>query len=484
MKKDNLLTLLILISLVLGVLVGQYLLHNPIVGAFESELAAAAAAAEARPDDAAAKAALGTVSAPGVLLKRLGAAADPWRTIGDLTFIRPLRALVIPLVFASVLCGVTSIGNPRRLGLVGGATLGYYFLTSLLAVTLGLALVTAFQPGAGVSSSSLSAGGQSAFQSEGIETKVSGGPTTVAGSFVALLYDIVPNNILKAAVDGNTLGIIVFAVVGGLALVLAGPVAKPVTELMEGVNAALLKVVMWVIWLAPIGILCLVASRVGEVGLAQLVGPLAKYMMVVMAGLTTHLVVVLPIVLAVLGRCNPYKFIWDMRRVIVTAFSTGSSNATLPVTIEECQRHGCSKRAVSFSVPLGATVNMNGTALYEAVAVSFLFQMFATDNPEFNLGLGQQFIILVTATLAAIGAAGIPGAGLVTMAIVIGAVNSSLRATGGEGAPQLPMWTIGIIVGVDRVLDMCRTVVNVMGDAVGARIITRLAPDDEPASHA
>lgn len=489
MKKENILTLLILLSLVLGVLIGQFLLHDPIAARFDatnpaSELMSLRDKAGANPSDEAAQHAAAAISAPGAMQKELASAADPWRTVGDLLFIRPLRALVIPLVFASVLCGVTSIGNPRRLGLIGGATLSYYLFTTLLAVMLGLALVNMFQPGAGVSSESLSSGGQAAFKGEGIDSKVSAAPTSVAGSFIMLLYDIIPNNILKTAVDGNTLGVIVFAVVAGLALVLAGGVAKPVIDFMEGVNAALLKIVMWVIWLAPIGILCLVAARVGEVGLAQLVGPLAKYMMVVVVGLVLHLFAVLPVVLAVLGRCNPYKFLWDMRRVIITAFSTSSSNATLPVTIEECQRNGCSKRAVSFSVPLGATVNMNGTALYEAVAVSFLFQMFAHDNPAFNLGLGQQFIILVTATLAAIGAAGIPGAGLVTMAIVIGAVNSSLRATGGVDAPQLPLWTIGIIIGVDRVLDMGRTVVNVMGDAIGARIITRLAPDDGPATHA
>ncbi len=483
MKKENVLTLLILLALVAGVLIGQFLLHKPIAAKFDpnnpaSDLMSLRAHAGANPGDQAAQRAAEEVSAPGAMQKQLAAAAEPWRTVGDLLFIRPLRALVIPLVFVSVLCGVTSIGNPRRLGLIGGATLSYYLATTLMAVVLGLALVHFFQPGAGVSSESLSGSGQQAFKTEGIESKVSAAPATVGGSFVALLYDIIPNNILKAAVDGNTLGVIVFAVVAGLALVLAGPKGRPVIDVMEGASAALMTIVMWVIWLAPVGILCLVAARVGEVGLSQLLGPLAKYMLVVALGLLIHLAVVLPIVLAVLGRCNPYKFLWDMRRVIVTAFSTSSSNATLPVTIEECQRNGCSKKAVSFSVPLGATVNMNGTALYEAVAVSFLFQMFATDNPAFNLGLDQQFIILVTATLAAIGAAGIPGAGLVTMAIVIGAVNSSLRATGGPDAPQLPLWTIGIIIGVDRILDMCRTVVNVMGDAIGARIITRIAPDD------
>lgn len=452
MKKENVLTVLILVALVVGVLIGQYALFEPVTARLGAD--------------------------PAAVGKALKDAAEPWRTVGDLTFIRPLRALVIPLVFVSVLTGVTSIGNPKRLGLIGGATLLYYLGTTLLAVALGLALVNTIRPGSGVSSAALATSGQSAFTAEGIAGKVSGGPSTVGGSFVALLQDLVPSNVLKAAVEGNTLSVIVCAVVLGLALVLAGPVARPVIAVLEGLSAALLKVVMWVIWLAPVGILCLVAARVGEVGLGQLVGPLAKYMLVVVVGLVIHLFAVLPAILALLGRCNPYRFLWSMRRVIVTAFSTSSSNATLPVTMEECRANGCSARAVSFVVPLGATVNMNGTALYEAVAVSFLFQMFAAENPAFNIGLVQQVIILVTATLAAIGAAGIPGAGLVTMAIVIGAVNNSLKGTLGEGAPQLPLWTIGIIIGVDRVLDMCRTVVNVMGDAIGARIITRLAPDE------
>ncbi len=452
MKKENVLTLLILASLVVGVLIGQYGLFEPVTAQVGAD--------------------------PAAVSKALTEAAEPWRTVGDLTFIRPLRALVIPLVFVSVVTGVTSIGSPKRLGLIGGATLGYYLATTLAAVALGLMLVTLVGPGQGVSAEALTSSGKSAFAAEGIGGKVSGAPSTVGGSFAALLHDLVPANVPKAIVDGNTLSVIVFAVVLGLALVLAGPVARPVIAVLEGLSAALLKIVMWVIWLAPVGILCLVSARVGEVGLRQLVGPLAKYMLVVVAGLAIHQFAVLPLVLWALAGCNPYRFLWSMRQVIVTAFSTSSSNATLPVTMEECRANGCSARAVSFVVPLGATVNMNGTALYEAVAVSFLFQMFAAENPAFNIGLVQQVIILVTATLAAIGAAGIPGAGLVTMAIVIGAVNNSLKGTLGEGAPQLPLWTIGIIIGVDRVLDMCRTVVNVMGDAIGARIMTRLAPDE------
>ncbi|HBS28631.1 MAG TPA: hypothetical protein DEB06_04070 [Phycisphaerales bacterium] len=438
MKKENLLTLLILGALVLGVLVGQFLLFDPSLSA-----------------------------------EALRSRVDPWRIAGELVFIRPLMMLIIPLVFVSVVSGVTSIGNPQRLGIIGGATALYYVGTTLVAVLLGLSLVNLVNPGSGVAIEQLESAGQRTFESD-VQGRLTGRPGDVGGSFLSLLYQMIPDNPLRSAVDREVLGVVVFAILIGLALVMSGEPARPAIKLIDGLFHALMKLVTWIIWLAPIGIVCIVASRVGEKGLAALVGPLSKYVLTVIVGLLIHLLVVLPAILAVFGRTNPYRFLWSLRKVIVTAFSTASSNATLPVTIEECQTSGgCSRRAANFVVPLGATVNMNGTALYEAVAVSFLFQLFGID-----LSLTQQLIILITATLAAIGAAGIPGAGLVTMAIVINAVNASLTAVGGEGVEPLPLWTIGIILGVDRILDMCRTVLNVMGDAVGARIITRLAPDE------
>jgi Na+/H+-dicarboxylate symporter len=286
---------------------------------------------------------------------------------------------------------------------------------------------------------------------------------------------------MAAFVKPDILSVVVFAGVIGLALVCVGDPGKPVIRGVDGMFQALIKLVTWVIWLAPFGVFCLVAARVGEMGLGSIIGPLGMYMVTVVIALAIHLFLVLPMILLILGRTNPYAFLWRLRKVILTAFSTASSNATLPVTIEECTRvGGCSKRASAFVIPLGSTVNMNGTALYEAVAVSFLFQLFAAENPQFNLPLPQQLVILVTATLAAIGAAGIPAAGLVTMTIVITSVNGTLQAIHGPDASQLPLAAIGVIVGVDRLLDMCRTTVNVMGDAFGARIITRLAPD-EPA---
>lgn len=440
MKKENLLTLLIALGLILGVLVGQFLL-------FDSSLS----------DEA------------------LRGAARPWQTAGEIIFIRPLMMMIVPLVFVSVAVGVASIGNPQRLGLVGGATLLFYLCSMAAAVTVGLTLVTLIAPGVGVDAASLTGAAAGAFESGGISARISGGPSDVGSSFVGLVYSMIPGNFLKAAVEGETLPVVVGGIIFGLALVLGGEKCRVTIQALEGAFEALIRLVMWVIWLAPVGIFFIVAGRVGQVGLVNLVGPLGWYVLTVVLGLVIQGVIVLPLALWILGKTNPYRFMWAVRKVIVTAFSTASSAATLPVSLEECQTVGrCSRRASNFVIPLGATINMDGTALYQAVAVVFLFQMFG-----FDLTLGQMIIILVTATLAAVGAAGIPSAGLVTMAIVINAVNASLGAIGGEGARTLPMYTVGIILGVDRVLDMCRTAVNVWGDCVGARIITRIAPDED-----
>lgn len=461
MKKENLLTILILAGLIGGALWGHYGLYD-------------------------------AAAAPGALEKATAA----YQAAGDLVFIRPLRMLIVPLVFISVVTGVTAIGNPKKLGVVGGATLGYFLCTTLIAVLLGLAIANVVKPGEGVDRSVLEASAQADYQriEKGVDAMVApaagsvpgsspgtspgsgahmGGGSGIGKAFMSVAQDMIPPNIIKAAADGNVLGIVMFAILLGVALALVGERARIAVDALDGVLLALMKIVGWVMWLAPLGVFLIVSARVGAVGLENLAGPLGKYVLCVIGGLLIHLTVILPLILFVFARTNPYKFIWDLRKVILTAFSTASSSATLPVTIEECVTHGgCSKRAATFVPALGATVNMNGTALYEAVAVLFLFQVFGID-----LTLSQQAVILVTATLAAVGAPGIPGAGLVTMAIVINAVNTSLRGMAPDAA-QLPLWTIGIIIGVDRFLDMCRTTLNVFGDAVGARIMTRIAPDE------
>jgi len=283
-----------------------------------------------------------------------------------------------------------------------------------------------------------------------------------------IIQQLIPENPVAAAASGQILPLIAFSIILGIALTVIGPRGRPLLDVFDALFAAVMKLVDWILWLAPIGVFALVVWTVARLGAEQLLGPLAMYMFVVVLGLAIHAFVVLPAVLWLFGRANPYRFMHQMRQALMTAFGTDSSSATLPVTLETAVKEGgCSKQAAGFVLPLGATVNMDGTALYEAVAVVFLFQAYGI-----ALGPTELAIIVITATLAAVGAAGIPSAGLVTMVIVVEAVNSSLG-----GDKHLPLVAVGIILGVDRILDMCRTTVNVWGDAVGAKIITRLAPD-------
>ena len=234
-----------------------------------------------------------------------------------------------------------------------------------------------------------------------------------------------------------------------------------------------MTIVMWVIWLMPLGVFFLVAAAVGQVGLEQLTASLARYVVIVLVGLLFHMFVTLPTVLWLATRSNPFKYMWGIKPALLTAFGTSSSMATLPVTIETAAEAGCSKRAAGLVLPLGATVNMDGTALYQGITVIFLFQAFGYD-----LAFTEYVVVVLTATLAAVGAAGVPGGSLATIMIIITAVNTTLGAQGGDFKP-LPVAAIMLILPVDRFLDMLRTMVNVWGDSVGARIITRLAPDIE-----
>ncbi len=442
MSKNNLLTVLILAGLVLGVLVGQFVLYDPIP--------------DHRIDDA------------------------HWtKQMGDLVLIRPLTLMIIPLILVSVVSGVTRIGDPSKLGVVGGATVTYYLATMFAAVILGAILVTTIRPGAGLPPDTVAA-----LKAEGVERYAgsetvraaaeTAQSTTLGEAWLNILRQMVPSNIVEEMANTRALGVIVFAVLIGLAIAAGGERTRQAAAFFDAMFEAMMLLVRWIIWLTPIGVFMLAAWTVGKIGLGELLAPLGRYMLVVLVGLAIHGFITLPAVLYVFTRVNPYRFMWRMRRALMTAFGTDSSSATLPVTIDNAEREGeCSRRASNFVLPLGATVNMDGTALYEAVAVVFLFQLYGV-----TLSLDELVIVVITATLAAIGAAGIPSAGLVTMVIVIAAVNGSLAATGGASAPQLPIAAIGIILGVDRILDMCRTTINVWGDAVGAKIITRLAPDE------
>jgi Na+/H+-dicarboxylate symporter len=393
--------------------------------------------------------------------------------VGDLVLVRPLMLLVLPIIFTSVCSGVTALGDPARLGRLGAATAGYFMVTMLVAAIIGAVLVTAIAPGTGLSEDTVTALKNVGIEQFQASTQAHAATTSAASgglgaAWLSIIRQVLPGNPFAAMAQGQPLGMIVFALVLGVGIAVGGPATAAAGRTIEALNEALLRAVGWVLWVIPVGALCLVTASVGHIGLAALVGPLGLYMAAVVGGLAIHMFVVLPALLAALGGGNPFRFMYQVREALATAFATASSSATLPVTMRVCETEGgCSRRATRFCAPLGGTLNMDGTALYEAVAVVFLFQLYGVD-----LSLGELVTVIVTATLAAVGAAGIPSAGLVTMVIVITAVNASL------GSERLPVGAMGIVIGVDRLLDMCRTTVNVWGDMSAARVMTRLAPDD------
>jgi Na+/H+-dicarboxylate symporter len=405
------------------------------------------------------------------------AAAWPvWSIAGDYLLVRPLQALVIPIVFLSVLCGIASVGTPAKLGKLGIGTVVLYVLSMLIAAALGATLVEWFSPGAGVSPEARAALMQQAEQtfsadSTRAQRMQDAQSTGVGGAWLSILSQIIPRNPIKDIVEGSTMAAIFAAILLGLGLAAAGDHGRKALDIAESLLSGVMRVIGWVLWLLPLGLFFFVTGVVAKIGLQNVAAPVLKYMAVAIAGLAIHAFVILPLYCQVFGGGNGWKLLWAMRRVFLTAFSTSSSNATLPVTIETCIREGgCSRRATNFCVPLGATMNMDGTALYEAVVVLFLFQVFGVD-----LGFAEISLVVITSVLAAIGAAGIPSAGLVTMVIVITAVNGAVSERGIE---PLPIAAIGVIIGVDRLVDMCRTVVNVWGDCVVAKIMTRVAPDE------
>jgi Na+/H+-dicarboxylate symporter len=403
----------ILAAMVLGVAVGLLLGH--FVGAAQYE------------DTAYAKIA-------GDLLEKLD-------FIGSM-FIRLLKMIIIPLIVASLVSGVASLGDARSLGRLGGKTFLYYMCTTVLAVVIGLALVNVVKPG-------------DRFDPENAPK------TTVAAeseppSIMSVLGDIVPENLVDAMARGSVLSVIFFSILLGTAIISVGEKAQPLAAFFESLNAVIMKIVGWIMVLAPIGVFALMGRMVGTLGLSVM-KPLAFHMLTVILGLALHAVIILPLLLRIFARYSPVRFIKDMFSAVATAFSTASSAATLPITMDCLQENtGISNKVTSFVLPLGATVNMDGTALYEAVTAMFVAQAYGI-----GLSIGQQLIIMLTATLASIGAAAIPGAGLVTLVIVLKAVN-------------LPLEGIGMILAVERILDMFRTAVNVWGDACGAAIVARL----------
>jgi len=384
-----------------------------------------------------------------------GEAMAPVEFLGTL-FLKALKMIIVPLIIASMIVGVTGMGDVRKLGRVGGLTLVYYMVTTGLAVLIGIVLVNIIRPGAGLAMAGATVPDQ-------VAAKQTLGVADIVLSFVS-------DNIMRAMSEMDILPIIVFSLVFGAILTTIGDAGKPVIAFFNGVNEALMKMIHLIMLLAPIGVFGLVAGRFAAAGsLSALIGGLGRYMTTVLVGLAIHGFIVLPILLFVFGRRNPYRYMMNMGSALLTAFSTASSSATLPLTIESVhENNGVHRRAAYFVLPIGATINMDGTALYESVAAIFIAQVAGI-----HLTLTQQCLIFITATLAAVGAAGIPQAGLVTMVIV-------LRAVG------LPLEGVGLILAVDWLLDRFRTMINVWGDACGAGIIDRhidpssIAPVERP----
>ena len=365
--------------------------------------------------------------------------------IGEM-FLDTLKMLVIPLIVSSMIVGITGLGDIRKVGKAGTITLIYFLSTSGIAVIAGIIVVNIMQPGLGVE----------------LTTEI---PEKVAGKesigITDILKSFVTPNLFHSMAKMEILPIIMFSLVFGGVLTTLGEKGKLVISVFDGINIAIMKIVHLVMYFAPLGVFALVSSKLGAAGggdlfLAELL-KIGKFAVTVILGLMIHALLTLPAILYFVAKQNPITYFKNMSQALTTALSTASSAATLPVTIECVEEENkISRRTTLFVIPLGATVNMNGTALYESIAAIFIAQMVGI-----HLGIGDQVLIFLTATLAAIGAAGIPEAGLVTMVIVLQAVG-------------LPLEGIGMLLSIDWFLDRIRTSVNVWGDSIGAAVVDRL----------
>jgi len=370
-------------------------------------------------------------------------------------FLRLIFMIVVPLVFSSLVLGVLELGDVKKLGRIGLKTLAYTLVASGISVAIGITLVNVFRPGAGMDPS---------VRAELSSTFASQSQTTIenaqkAKSWADSLLSLIPRNPLGAAVEaltGEMLALMVFAVFFGVALArIRDDKAEPLVAVFSGIQRVSMKIVDWAMALAPFGVAALMFSLTARAGFS-VVPRLGGYVGIVVAGLAIQMFVVYSAILKALARVPPVEWFFRCREVVLTAFSTASSNATLPTSLQTAQEKlGVPPRIGNFVLTVGATGNQNGTALFEGVTVLFLAQVFGVD-----LTLGQQVTVVVMSILAGVGTAGVPGGSLPLIVIVLQTVG-------------IPPEGIGIILGVDRFLDMCRTVVNVVGDLVCATFVAR-----------
>ena len=353
-------------------------------------------------------------------------------------FLKAMQMLVVPLVLCSLIVGTMSIGDTKSMGKIGGKTILFYLFTTAVAITLALGIGYILKPGMGLNPSSI----------EHAEVAIA-----ESTSFADTVLNMIPSNPIAALTNGNMIQIIVFALLVGLILAKLGDKASTVAKFFQESNDVMMEMTNIVMKFSPIGVYCLIAKTFAGIGLEAIL-PLMKYIIAVFVALIIHCFVVYLMFLRGFTKLNPMIFIKKFFPVMGFAFSTASSNATIPYNIETLEKKiGVPNRIASFTIPLGATINMDGTAIMQGVAVMFAAQAFGIEMTP-----SMFFTVIITATLASIGTAGVPGVGLITLSMVFASVG-------------LPVEAIALIMGVDRIIDMARTAVNIVGDAVCSTII-------------
>lgn len=359
-------------------------------------------------------------------------------------FIRLMKMLVVPLVFFSLICGASSIGDTKSLGKVGGKTIVFYLATTALAVTVAITVASIIKPGIGLDMSSIEKSSTTSAEST---------------SVVDTLLNIIPENPIASLANGTMLQVILFALIVGVLLAKMGERAELISNFCNQCNNLMMEMTNFVMSLAPIGVFCMLAKTFANLGFNAFL-PLGKYMCSVVLGLGVQLLVVYMVLLFIFTRLNPFRFLKKFFPVMAFAFSTSTSNATIPMNIDTLEeKMGISRKISSFTIPLGATINMDGTSIMQGVAVVFAAQAYGME-----LGIKGYITVIATATLASVGTAGIPSVGLVTLSMVFAAVG-------------LPIEAIALIMGIDRILDMMRTAVNITGDAVCTTIVAHQNKD-------
>lgn len=353
-------------------------------------------------------------------------------------FIASLKLLVVPLVFVSLVCGSSAMGMNARMGHMALKTIGLYMVTTAIAITLALLFANLINPGMGIDLA-----GDVAFE------------PAAAPSIKEVLINIFPTNPVQAMAEGNMLQIIVFSILMGVAATHSGEAGKKTLDLFESFNSVIMTMVGFLMHLAPYGVFCLLAKIFSELGIGAVLD-LAKYFFTVLLVLLLHALGTYSLMLRFLARLNPITFLKNVRPAILFGFSTASSNATMPVTMNVAEKRlGIDNAVASFTVPLGATINMDGTAIMQGVATVFIAQAFGID-----ISIGGYLAVIATATLASVGTAGVPGVGLITLSMVLQQVG-------------IPVEGIALIIGVDRLLDMVRTAVNITGDCMVSTVVAK-----------